>query len=523
MSKMKKSILFNLSVVLLLSLILGGWGLSGDAASAAETPKNGGILKIIDPLPPMVPFGDPLSVFGPGVFRASVALERLWIPGDKLGTFKYILATGYRLAEDESYYDIELRKGVKFHDGTDFNAEAAKWNLDRGLAAKRSEFSDIGSFQVIDEYTLRVHLKSWNNQILYNLSHDDCMMISPTAFEKNGGADWATLNPVGTGAFRFKEIKNNQIIVFEKNPDYWQKGLPHLDGFECHIIMENMIISAALKKGEAHGTWMGSFDMANEFSKDPKFRVWGSDEDFTLLMSFNTENPKSAWSDVRVRQALEYAIDKENIYQKMGKGYFRAKYSIICGLESLITLQNIPRKYDPVKAKKLLEEAGYPDGFDFALYVHSAVHVSPYSDFVTIMQEQAAQVGLRFTVEQVDAGRFQELESNPMVGNDGRLGALRGDSKNPAGAVLENLVPGVIFGVGMKRPDEWTELIPKMLKTKNPEEQLSILVQMEKIAYDFAMYMPMSNNATMGILLKNIKNVNFNRFGFDIAEAWIAP
>ena len=135
----------------------------------------------------MLPFGDPLKLWGPMYYRASISLEKLVLPGDKVGTFKYVLATGIKMAPDKSYYDVSLRQGVKFHDGTDFNAAAVKWNLDRVKAAKGVELKAVSSIEVKDDYTVRLNLSAWNNTILSDLTHINCFMISPAESPRFSG------------------------------------------------------------------------------------------------------------------------------------------------------------------------------------------------------------------------------------------------------------------------------------------------------------------------------------------------
>ena len=493
--------------------------------TAPSGPQYGGILKLADPIPASMGFGDPLEVFGPLAFRSSVATERLFIPGEEPGTYKWILATGYELAADKSYYDIFLREGVKFHDGTIMDAEAVKWNLDRGLAAGRSEFAKVASIEAVDTYIVRINLTSWDNQIFPSFSNDVCMIISPTAVEENG-LDWIYFHPVGTGAFKFVEIENNQIIRFERFDDYWGideygNQLPYLDGVELHIIVDYTTAEASLKAGEIHGDWMGNFTMAETFEELPEFHVWVDDGDFLLLWTYESSNPDSCWSDIRMRQALEYALNKEEVYATMGQGYLKPMYNIIKGLEEVAQLENVPRYYDPEKARDLIQQAGF-EGLHFKLYTDSNVWTPPHSDMDILFQEQLAAVGLYMEIETVDTGRMQELEATGALGNDIRSSSMRGNAGNPAAVVVESLSAGTMYFAGTARPPSWPALEEQLTQTTDWDEQIAILVQMEKDAYDFAMVMPKSNNATMGILLKTVMGADFYRYGFDLSGAYFS-
>ena len=127
---------------------------------------------------------------------------------------------------------IELRSGIRFHDGTEFNAEAVKWNLDQQISHEAAGTSRIEEIVAEDSLTVKIFLKEWDNTLQDNLCMGLGLMISPTAFEKNGGAWWARRNPIGTGPFVLTGWQRSKKLVYEKNENYWQKGLPLLDGIE---------------------------------------------------------------------------------------------------------------------------------------------------------------------------------------------------------------------------------------------------------------------------------------------------
>jgi ABC-type transport system substrate-binding protein len=137
------------------------------------------------------------------------------------GELKPWLAESYKVADDLTSITFNLRKGVKFQDGTDFNAQAAKWNLDNQIQAKRQPYWK--SVEVIDDYTIRLNLTQWQNSILSFLADEtDSWMVSPAAFQKNG-IDWMRKNPVGTGPFKFVSFASDTGLKTVRNPDYWGK------------------------------------------------------------------------------------------------------------------------------------------------------------------------------------------------------------------------------------------------------------------------------------------------------------
>ncbi len=176
-------------------------------------------MKIIAPFGPTV-LGDPTKIRpGLNLGQLYAALESL-ISADKNGQAAPWLATGWEWSPSGKSVTLALRKGVKFHDGTDFNAEAVKWNLERQKAARRLRL--VRSVEVVDEYTVRLNLFRFNNTFLTSLALPDGMMVSPTAIKKNG-AEWAFTHMVATGPFKLSGFQRGVSMKFTRFDDYWDK------------------------------------------------------------------------------------------------------------------------------------------------------------------------------------------------------------------------------------------------------------------------------------------------------------
>ena len=195
--------------------------------AAAQTPRRGGILKILSAS------GDATYLGYPPKSRklldyqyVSPCIETL-IKFDNNLLPAPNLASSWKIADDKRSITFSLRKGVKFHDGSDFNAEAVKYNIK--LCEKHPSFSDVIGVDVLDDYTVLIKFKNITGSLWSYFSISPGEIQSPAALEKNG-REWTKLNPVGTGPFLFKSFVRDVSLEYVKNPNYWQKGKPYLDG-----------------------------------------------------------------------------------------------------------------------------------------------------------------------------------------------------------------------------------------------------------------------------------------------------
>ncbi len=158
------------------------------------------------------------------------------------------LATSWDITPDGKSITFHLRKNVKFHDSTNFNAAAVKWNIEQ-IKPSKSELNVISSIDVIDESTVRFNLSEYSSSLLYNLTWYDGMMISPTSVEGRDQAYIAT-HVIGTGPFKLENFKQNSSASFSKFADYWDKGKPYLDGFQYVVVNDNNTARSALLSGQ---------------------------------------------------------------------------------------------------------------------------------------------------------------------------------------------------------------------------------------------------------------------------------
>jgi len=494
--RMKKYLLISL-----IALLVGGFVLSYGAqpAMAAAKGKYGGVLKYAYSKPAGI-IGNPLRIYGWNHEFIDFVLQTLVLPShEKLGTFEPCLATSWELAPDKSHLIFKLRKGVKFHDGTDFNAQAAKWNLDMWVKSKRPRLDKVTSIEVLDDYTIKCNLSGWDNVVLFDFAKDT-FIVSPTAWEKHG-EEWANYHPIGTGAFKLVDLERNVFAKYEKNADYWEKDLPYLDGIFISIIPDPMTAMASLKKGEVDAWFNIDPISGSELRKTGEW-VMSTNPGPHVVIQVNSEDPNSLWSDKRMREALEYAINKEAIAKTTGRGYSYPIYEIVHSIPNPAKKAGtVPRKYNPEKARELLKAAGQPK-----VKVKLTYQAGPMRDAVVAMQANLKAVGITIDPEPLTGAPFHERLHQPVRGSDLLMALQRGGPNELLVSVDETLAPGSIFFQGTKRPIGFDELLGKALQEEKMGKAMKHLYELEKLAYDDAMFVPLWGQLFISVQYPYVKD-----------------
>jgi peptide/nickel transport system substrate-binding protein len=370
------------------SLATAGAAVLGTAPRAAfgaeETPKPGGtIIYAMEAEPDIL---DPHACGGWHTSRLVLQMydqlveHDLTVPWNKGAPPKLVpsLATAWEISPDGLQYTFTLREGVKFHDGTPFNAEAAKYNFERlwdenaphfyprAKAYRAPDVFFIQRLEVLDTYKFRITLKEPFNSFLLrlaNLGPGMVSMISPTALKKYGNEQIA-LHPTGTGPFRFVERVPGDRVVMERNPDYWG-GNPKVGPFLDRIVVKPVPDAAT----RVAGLRSGEFDMIIVPVPDSRQQlqsegfVWDQGTvHHNWYWAFNMKDPM--FKDKRVRQALNYAIDRKALCKDvLNDTAFPMEHGIIPPGMLPYDPSFTAYEYNPEKAKALLAEAGHAKGF----------------------------------------------------------------------------------------------------------------------------------------------------------------
>jgi glutathione transport system substrate-binding protein len=322
-----------------------------------------------------------------------------------------VLAESFDVSKDGLVYTIKLRKGVKFHDGTEFKADAVKANFDRvtdpaNRLKRYGLYSNIAKTDVVDDYTARITLKTPFSAFINQLAHPSGVMISPTALRKWGSKDIA-FHPVGTGPFRLVEWKATDHVRAAKFDGYWQKGYPKVDTLTWKPVVDNNTRAAVMQTGEAQFTYPVPPEMAAVLKAKPELDVIAAPSIIERYVSMNTQ--QKPFDDPKVRQAVNYAIDKEAVAKVAFGGYATPADAIVPERVAYSAKIGV-WPHDVAKAKQLLAEAGYPNGFETELW--SAYNHTIAQKVTQVLQQQLLQVGIRTKITLLESGqRVEKVES----------------------------------------------------------------------------------------------------------------
>lgn len=273
------------------------------------------------------------------------------------------LADSWTISDDGKAYTFKLHTGVKFHDGTDFNADDVKFSLDRASAdnsvnAQKGLFASIDTVEVVDPATVKITLKNPQSSFLYNMGWGDAVIVAPET------ADTNKEKPVGTGPFKFQSWAKGSSITLIKSDTYW--GAPvALDKAEFRIVTDAAAAVPALLSGDVQAFPFFDPDSVAQIQGDPRFKVViGATEGETIL---SMNNKKSPFDKLQVRQAISFALDRKAIIDGASAGLGVAIGSHMSPAnKAYVDLTGLyPHNVD--KARELLKEAGLESGFKATL------------------------------------------------------------------------------------------------------------------------------------------------------------
>jgi peptide/nickel transport system substrate-binding protein len=488
------------------------------SSSAAGSQQYGGILRIIMPGSALT-LGDPTILTDSSSIMAAVpALETL-VNTDNSGVFHGVLATDWTIAPDGTSITFKLRKSVKFQDGTDFNAQAVKFNLDRYYQVFKttSPINLWNGVDVVDDYTVRVNLKSFVNTIVGTFDGSAGMMISPTAFQKNG-ADWARLNPVGTGPYQLKSFSRDVATEYTRFDGYWG-GKPYLDGIKFFAVADPTTAQLFFQSGGADVISTSSDAITADLIKKGYMLEKRPGPMMSLIP--DSKHATSPFADIKVRQAISYAIDRQGIANTLGYGLWEVANQPAAAYQ-FGHIDNVPYTYDVAKAKQLMAASAYPNGFKTSVLASTTFG----RDALVVIQAQLATIGITLDIKMMDMAAWNDYV------NKGWDNALLWGTH---GMTFTNYVSTLTLYFSstatrypvLARPDGLDDLINKALATPDYNTEKTLCQQAVKLLVDNATEIPVYIAPASYILNNTVHDTHFDSlagsgFRWSVPTAWLS-
>jgi peptide/nickel transport system substrate-binding protein len=318
-----------------------------------------------------------------------------------------MLATSWTISSDGKTVIFKLRQGVRFHDGTPFNADAVKSNFDRMRdpkfpSARRSEISPVSNVTAVDPTTVQVSLERPYSPLLYVLTDRAGMMVSPPAAQKEG-LNYA-LHPVGTGPFSFVEKIPSDHITLQRNPDYWEKGQPHLERIVFRTITDDNARVANVKSGDVDIINAVPLPQVKELTKEAgrpgaRFRLLEHGAIAWTAVALNVTRPP--FDNKLLRQAFAATVDRDTIANVVLQGAAYPAHAFFPnGTPAFDPAWKLPPR-SVALAKEKLQAAGTPGGFTFTLLNQPGQQRQAVAQAI---QSMAAEAGIQMKIQIVDEG-----------------------------------------------------------------------------------------------------------------------
>jgi ABC-type transport system substrate-binding protein len=451
------------------------------------------------------------------------------------------LATSWKFSDNGKEITFNLRKGVKFHDGTDFNADAVVYSFERQYNPDHPHhqygqwaywgwmFYDINRVEKIDDYTVKIYMNVPNASIMLSLAMFTANIVSPANAEKWGEDAFA--HPSGTGPFKFVEWVKDDHITLEAYDDYW-KGRPKLDRLIFRVIPDPSARLLALEAGEVLGI---------EYPNPADFDRIENNDDLVLMSEpgmnvgylalnagygYNDANENAAKDDdepwvktegfhealtkKKVRQAINMAIDKKSIVRDLYMGTASVAKN---GMPPFMLGYNDDIRdwpYDPERAKKLLAEAGYPNGFDVVFYVMpvSRPYMFDPPKIGEAIQSYLAAVGINASIYQVDWATY--LQETQLAKHQMCLLGWTGDNGDPDNFMNVLYGPnstmiGTAGNYGFYNDMEAQKLLTAALQTYDIDKRAEYYSKFQEMIHESANYVYLAHANQNAAFRKNVK------------------
>ncbi len=495
------------------------------APAAVEKDKNGGVL-VFGRSGDSVGLDPARETDGESYYGCTQVYDNLVEFKEGTTEVQPALAKSWDISADGLEVMFHLRSGVKFHDGTAFNADAVVFSLGRQLYEDHP-YHDYGPWKywgymdmsniiqdiiAVDDMTVKFVLKKKEAPFIANLAMDFAGIVSPAAVEK-WGEDFPN-HPVGTGPFKFVSWKKEDSIVFEKNADYWRRPA-YLDRVILKVIPDATARYLALQKGEVDLIDFPSPEDLADMKANADIKVIQQEGLNVGYLAFNCD--REPFGDKRVRQALNYAVNKAEIITGVyGTAGTPAKNPLPPTMWSYND-SIVDYEYNPAKAKALLAEAGYPNGFSTTLWAMPVAR--PYNPngrkVAEIMQAHFAEIGVEAEIVSYDWGTY--LEKTDHGEHDMALLGWTGDNGDPDNFLWVLLsIPAAEVPAGnisFWRNEEFNSLIKDAKETMDVAKREDLYKKAQLIFHEEAPWLPVAHSVVSEPMLNHVMDFKLSPVG----------
>jgi peptide/nickel transport system substrate-binding protein len=394
------------------------------------------------------------------------------------------LAESWTESPDGLVYEFQLRQGVRFHNGDPLTAEDVVFSFERYKGAAANELKTrVKNIEAVDPHRVRFHMyEPWPDFLAtFATPATGAAWIVPKAYIEKVGADGFKQHPVGAGPYQFVSQDPGVGLILEANERYWRK-VPYIKRLVLKSIPEDTTRLAMLKRGEADIAYGVLGAVAEEIQRDQHLKlvpVLGTVTQWVDI--FAQWDPKSPWADVRVRRAANHAIDRQTMSDAESLGYSKPMGSIIPpDFDFALPLE--PPAYDPEKARQLLREAGFPNGFD-----GGEIAVGPpYGSLAEGVANYLGAVGIRTKVRPMERAAFNTARRERQLKHLSYGGS--GSYGNAATRIEAFVLGGGTFAMGSV--PEIDELFRQQANERDSTKREAILHQIQRIIQEKALFIP---------------------------------
>ncbi len=472
----------------------------------------------------LAPFGGiPTSNHWGNEFMYDSLLE--W---DRNLTVKPALTESWSAPDDKTYI-FKLKKGIKFHDGTEVTADDVKYSFDLmadppppGSRAYLGQFPKVAGVEVVDRYTVKVNMKSADAQMIGFLAWERYSSIVPKDMYKKVNP---TNQGIGTGPFRLVEYVSNDHVTYERNPNFWKPGIPYLDSLTLKVLPDEQARVAALRSGAIDGATL-SADAARTLQNDPNLTIlkglFAAHREIQFTIKAGQTRP---WHDKRVRQAINHAINRKDMIDKVygGDGKYSGHIPPGYGPWPLPEKDLVDRylKFDLEQAKKLMADAGVASGFSVTMQAIAAPR--DLTQCAEVAKEHLKQIKIDVTLQPLEIGTFAKNNGTGDFAWQLTARGMRGDANgfvaefNPSAAIYK------AWFTGWKN-DELGPLLDKAVTTVDQQARLPMYRRAQEILMDEMVHVTLVQPLKYQVVRKRLRNmyVAYTDFNTGLREAWVS-